>query len=270
MLRECLRRAAVSALRRQPRLPSQRRAAAAAAHPPAVSAPLPRGSYLHDNFNVDLHTAGVLGSVFGLSNIFARALGGILSDLVAKRYGMRGRLWTLWVVQSLGGVCSVLMYTTRFTLGGTMAVVVAWSLFVPMACGASFGIAPFITRRGLGVATGLIGSGGNAGSAITQALFFTSSMSLAEGFKWMGVMILGMTLLTAFIHFPMEGWGSMFLAGGGKITEEEYFTSDFTAAEKEQGLHRAVLNYAAESKSQRSFSRVLAADAEATKKADLV
>lgn len=46
----------------------------------------------------------------------------------------------------------------------------------------SAGIAPFITRRGLGVATGLIGAGGNTGSAVTQALFFTStSMSVAEG-----------------------------------------------------------------------------------------
>ena len=52
------------------------------------------------------------------------------------------------------------MFYTSHSLGATMAVVVCWSLFVPMACGASYGIAPFITRRGLGVATGLIGAGG--------------------------------------------------------------------------------------------------------------
>lgn len=81
------------------------------------------------------------------------------------------------------------MFYTDSSLGLTMMVVALWSIFVPMGCGATYGIAPFITRRGLGVASGLIGAGGNTGAAVTQAIFFTSnSMTLAEGFKWMGVM----------------------------------------------------------------------------------
>jgi NNP family nitrate/nitrite transporter-like MFS transporter len=215
--------------------------------------------YLHDQFGIDLHEASVLGAVFGLSNLFARALGGIASDMAAKRWGMRGRLWVLWIVQSLGGVCSILMYTARDSLGLTMTVVAFWSIFVPMACGASFGVAPFISRRGLGVVTGLIGSGGNAGSAITQAAFFTATtMTIAEGFQWMGVMILGMTMLVVTIHFPM--WGSMFFPGSDKVTEEEYYSKDFTAAEREAGLHRVIFNFASESRSQRGFKAVLDAD----------
>jgi nitrate/nitrite transporter NarK len=52
------------------------------------------------------------------------------------------------------------MFYSSHSLGLTMVVVSLWSIFVPMSCGASYGIAPFITRRGLGVATGLIGAGG--------------------------------------------------------------------------------------------------------------
>lgn len=215
-------------------------------------------TYLHDQFNISLHEAGVLGAVFGLSNIFARALGGIASDLAAKRFGMRGRLWVLYIVQSLGGVCSLLMYYARESLGGTMAIIVCWSIFVPMACGATFGVAPFITRRGLGVASGLIGAGGNAGSAVTQAIFFTSaSMTLAEGFKWMGVMIMGITATVSLLHWPM--WGSMFLPGNPEKTEQEYYSKDFTVAEREAGLHRVVLNFASESRSQRGFAQAMAA-----------
>lgn len=216
-------------------------------------------TYIHDQFNLDLQTADLLASVFALSNLFARALGGIVSDLAAKKYGMRGRLWVLWIVQSIGGVLSILMYVTRNTLGGTMAVVAVWSLAIPMACGATFGVAPFITKRGLGVATGLVGSGGNAGSSITQAIFFTNpAMTVAQGFQWMGVMILGMTTLVATIHFPM--WGSMFFPGNAQKTEEEYYSSDFTAKEREEGLHRGVLNFASESRSQRGFQDALGKD----------
>ena len=222
--------------------------------------------YLHDNFDMDLHKASVLAAVFGLSNLFARALGGIASDIVARYYGMRGRLWLLWFVQSLGGVCSLLMYYARDSLGLTMTIVGFWSVFVPMACGASFGVAPFITRRGLGVATGLIGSGGNAGSSVTQALFFTATaMTVSEGFKWMGVMILAVTLLLFLIHFPM--WGSMLFKGKPDFPEEDYYCKDFTPAEREQGLHRAVLKFANESRSQRGFKKALEANTSFAKSA---
>jgi NNP family nitrate/nitrite transporter-like MFS transporter len=248
--------------------------------------------YLVDQFGQSLSTAGLLAAVFGLSNIFARALGGVLSDVVAKRFGMRGRLWALWVVQSLGGVCAVMMFTAQYSLGWTMGIVALWSLFVPMACGASFGVAPFVTRRGLGAAYGIIGSGGNVGAAVTQALFFTSTgMTLAEGFRWMGefscalgrpveaeniletdqplitdhslagVMTLGVTTLLAFVHFPM--WGSMFLKGNPDYLEEDYYNKDFTKAELEAGLNAVSSKFASESRSQRGWRGEAAAAAAA-------
>lgn len=213
-------------------------------------------TYLYDQFSLNIRTAGTLASVFGMANLFARALGGLASDAAAKRFGMRGRLWVLWITQSMGGVMPIILSYMSGSLGLTMMCIAIWAIFVPMACGATYGVAPFITRRGLGVATGLIGAGGNAGGAINQALFFTSpSMTTAEGYRWMGVMILGVTLLVAFIHFPM--WGGMFTPGNPNKTEEEYYASDYTAAEREQGLHRAVLNWANESRSQRGVKKTL-------------
>lgn len=215
--------------------------------------------YLYDQFDISLGLAGTLGSCFGLMNIFARSLGGITSDLTVKRYGMRGRLWTYWFTQTMGGVFCLIMYFTRNSLGATMPVVVFFSLFVQMAEGACFGIVPFITRRGLGAASGFVGAGGNTGSAVTQAIFFTdSSLTTAEGWKWMGVMVIAVSLTLTLIHFPM--WGSMLLPGNPKHTEEEYYAKDYTTEEKEQGLHMVDSKFANESRSQRGFKAALQED----------
>ncbi len=40
--------------------------------------------YFYDQFNTSLWVAGMLGSVFGLMNLFTRALGGVVSDVAAR------------------------------------------------------------------------------------------------------------------------------------------------------------------------------------------
>lgn len=53
--------------------------------------------------------AGLLASLYGLMNLFARSLGGMLSDWSNKKFGMRGRLWSAWIVQTLEGVLCMCM-----------------------------------------------------------------------------------------------------------------------------------------------------------------
>ncbi len=187
-----------------------------------------------------------------LTNLFARALGGIVSDIIGKRFGMRGRLWWYYYTQLAGGVFCMVLYYVDDSFSATVAVLFLFALHTFAACGASFGIVPFISRRALGVVCGFIGAGGNAGSAITQAIFFTpTTYTIQEGFKWMGVMVICVTNLLFLMYWPQ--WGGMVLPAKADATEEEYFTRDFTKAEKEQGLHTAVLRYANESRSQRGF-----------------
>ena len=81
-------------------------------------------------------------------------------------------------------------------------------------------------------------------------------MTTLEGFKWMGVMIIAVTATLVCMHFPM--WGGMLTKANPNATEEEYYSSDYTAAEREAGLHRAILNWANESRSNRGFKEQLA------------
>jgi len=65
--------------------------------------------YFFRYYAVAPRTAGILGSCFGLMNLFARSWGGVLSDAVNKRFGMRGRIWAMWVVQTLEGMMCIIM-----------------------------------------------------------------------------------------------------------------------------------------------------------------
>jgi len=64
------------------------------------------------------------------------------------------------------------------SLGATIGVMIIFSAWVQAAEGASYGVVPFVSRRSYGVVAGLVGAGGNAGSAVTQALFFADNPGL--------------------------------------------------------------------------------------------
>ncbi|KAH9619739.1 hypothetical protein KSS87_000256 [Heliosperma pusillum] len=205
--------------------------------------------YFFDRFHLNLHTAGIIAASFGLANIFARPGGGVVSDYLGKYYGMRGRLWGWWAIQTIGGVlCLVLGLVSSLT--ASITIMLVFSVFVQAACGLTFGVVPFISRRSLGVVSGITGAGGNVGAAITQAIFFKGSHYTTEqGISYMGIMIIACTLPIAFIYFPQ--WGGMFCGPKPDSSEEDYYLQEWDSEEKKRELHHVSLKFADSSKSER-------------------
>lgn len=183
-------------------------------------------TYFREQFELDVGLAGLIAGLFGLMNVFARSLGGIFSDLMAKRFGMRGRLWAFFIVQFTEGLIFVGFSRISSGLGAAIPVLVGFSLFVQMSEGATFGIVPFVDPTATGAVSGIVGAGGNFGAVMGGLLINTGAEATAKGFMILGFIVIGTSFLITLLWWPQ--YGSMFLKPSiqAKVIEEEEEVSE--------------------------------------------
>ena len=172
---------------------------------------------LEPQFSLNERTAGLIASLFGLMNLFARSIGGIGSDFAAGRYGIRGRLWWFFIVQLTEG-CIFLIFSRIRTLAVAIPVLICFSFFVQMAEGATFGIVPFVDPVATGAVSGIVGAGGNFGAVAGGFLLAPKQLNgIADGFFKLSFCVIATAALIPLLHWPH--YGSMFRAPS--VTEEE-------------------------------------------------
>ncbi len=159
--------------------------------------------YFHDRFELGLAQAGMIAELFGLMNIFARTMGGMFSDRIATRAGLRGRVGFLTAAILAEGI-ALMIFSQMAVLGWAIVSLVVFSLFVQMAEGAPYGIVPFINPKALGSVTGIVGAGGNAGAVAAGFLFRSEAISTEHAFFLMGVVVTVASGATLAVRFPEQ------------------------------------------------------------------
>merc|ERR1712157_412295 len=96
-------------------------------------------SYFVDQFDQTTEAAAAIASIFGWMNLFARGLGGYLSDKANAKMGMKGRLWAQFLLLLFEG-SMVFIFNRTKSLGGAIASMVFFSVFVQACEGSSYGI----------------------------------------------------------------------------------------------------------------------------------
>jgi NNP family nitrate/nitrite transporter-like MFS transporter len=153
-----------------------------------------------DTFKLSQTSAGFWAGVFGSMNLFARALGGFVSDKTGKRFGMRGKGLFLAGMLLLEGI-GVILFAMSGSLGIAIVSMLSFALFLKMANGATYGIVPFINEKNVGMVSGIVGAGGNLGGMLFGFLFKSSTISYVQAFTYIGMIIIGVSLIILVTRF---------------------------------------------------------------------
>ena len=184
-------------------------------------------------FGQSTESAAAIASIFGWMNLFARGLGGVLSDSLNESYGMKGRLWAQVVMLLLEGV-AVVAFAHTHSLAGSVVVLVFFSLCVQASEGCTFGLVPYVMPRYMGSVSGIVGAGGNAG-AVGFGLCF-KYMTYERAFVYMGTTIIISSTLTAFIR--IKGHAGLFFGEDLAVDNETGEIVELAVDDSDHNLER--------------------------------
>ena len=123
--------------------------------------------FFEETWGVGAAVAGMLAASFAFVNLFARPMGGLVSD----RFGNR-RFVMLAYMFGIGlGFVLMGLLDSNWPLIVAVAITIMCSFFVQGAEGATFGIIPSIKRRVTGQISGMAGAYGNVGAVFYLFVF---------------------------------------------------------------------------------------------------
>jgi NNP family nitrate/nitrite transporter-like MFS transporter len=153
-----------------------------------------------DSFHLSQSTAGFWAGIFGFMNLFARALGGIVSDKVGGKFGMRGKGLLLAGVLFLEGI-GLILFAQAGSLMVAIITMLTFALFLKMSNGATYGIVPFVNTKNVGLVSGIVGAGGNFGGMMFGFLFKSNSITYVQAFTYIGFIVIAVSFIVLITRF---------------------------------------------------------------------
>ena len=159
-------------------------------------------TYFFNRYSMTVENAGFAVGAFGLLALFARALGGILSDRIARARGLGGRTFLLFACMIGEGVF-LIAFSQADSVTLAVPLMLVFGLFTHMACGSLYALVPFIDRKVLGGVSGIVGAGGNVGGVAAGLLLrFTGAPTFC--FLVLGISAIVCACGAAAIRFSVK------------------------------------------------------------------
>lgn len=123
--------------------------------------------FFEETWGLGAAAAGMIAASFAFVNLFARPMGGLVSDRMGnRRFVMLAYMFGIGI-----GFLMMGMLNSNWPLIVAIVITIFCSFFVQGAEGATFGILPSIKRRVTGQIAGMAGAYGNVGAVFYLFLF---------------------------------------------------------------------------------------------------
>jgi NNP family nitrate/nitrite transporter-like MFS transporter len=119
-------------------------------------------AFFENVFSLLPATAGLIAASFAFVNLFARPLGGVLSDTLKSRK----MVMVLYMFFTAAGFLGMAMINKNWPIVLAVVLTIICSIFVQGTQGSTYAIIPMIKRRITGQISGMTGAYGNVGAVL--------------------------------------------------------------------------------------------------------
>lgn len=142
-------------------------------------------------------TASLISSLFGLMCVFARALGGYVSDVGNRNYGITGRILAQFGF-FLAQAVALYVYSQLNDVISSIPVLIVFGILVQACTGTTFSLVPYVASRDIGATSGIVGAAGNIG-ALGWSFLLKGNGSRASSFSYISMFVVVAATLCLFM-----------------------------------------------------------------------